>query len=1135
MRVERFLLVALLAFAVLGGYAAAQGTARTTLVVSVMNYADKVPVPGLPVRFTVSGASGGPSLSFNGTTSYNGSVELEAYSSGVVSVTGLSIGDNYTLVMVGSSPVISYSLPYGSLSTSVSYEGYYSEDFSTYSQVFQPSLTQIGGHPVQELILWVLPGRAVSVADYDLLTGEFDQPVMSPSLPVSGSGEYFVPIGFPISVTVVSQTGLVTPTFQVTINASQRWINWSTLYFENYVNDTLNRLAGEVNYYQATGFAFSNTQAYSAAIPLYEQALYYLKRGDYALASQYFSQAQNLASSVTGQVSSFFQYAWVTTLIILVLIYGLSLIASNPFAQRLGRKGSKFAPLTIYVPLALALAYTQPYASAALASLFGLPIPLSPAQTLFLALAVFSLVYVVLALIKREISGGFSSFVGRMAMENLKKSKWRALLIILPIAIVVSSSMSIVNVSFQYGMVKVSQGSMAYGGPLVAVGLNAKQGEASSTWITSLPWVNSSSSIYYFPSTFFVNGTAASPISLEVVTSSGTDFLRNAYYVPSNAWRFTGINRSALVGSLPSPGQPQVLLPSGLTGVTLGSPVRLILVTSVTTSSGLATSYYDLGTYSVSGFYGSGAFTSGSGFLGNFAGNAFLSIPLSGMQPRYVFLIPKPGINVTSLAQQLATITGLPAIAANGGKWAEFAFTYLLGVTHGSAAVGPVLISMFLAYSFTSLFVEERRRDTKLMATLGGTPRELAGMTLTEISAIGLISVSVGVFGSYLLNLFEVFFVHGRALQQAWSLNALLLGLTIGLVIPVAGALLAVNRFEETKVIGGPKKRVIPSEAKQEGGNSIYQLPIKIGEDESGLFLRYLKDVVLSSPTLKRLNPQLNVSESDQFTLKMDAKWRMAMGSPETITIRSVVDGSLMSFEMVYPPILSSDHEFQEFLYSLERLFLEYPIWRDKNVKVTVTRKAVTRGSERVQAREKERGVDDLVKEIATIKEVVDEYRTKLEELESMRGEVSPVIYAEFEKKYRTALREALSRLRPLAERAAEYRDPLKRDLSNYVKVLNSLEASKRLGDISEQEYSSRKSTYEAELELTRTRLAMIEWAFSELSAPQRSLDFNRVRSFLNGGRSFTSKGAYACRFIFRFSSMGSHPVGGSSGLVVDC
>jgi len=1084
MRVERFLLVALLAFAVLGGHAAAQGASRTTLVISVMNYADKVPVPGLPIRFTVGGALGGPTLSFNGTTSYNGSVELEAYGSGVMPVTGLSIGDNYTLVMAGSSPVISYSLPYGSLSTSVSYEGYYSGGFSSYSQEFQPSLTEIGGHPVQELILWVLPGRAVNVADYDLLTGEFDQPVMSPCLPISGSDEYFVPIGFPVSVTVVSQTGLVTPAFQVTINYSQDWINWSTLYFENYVNGTLNRLAGEVSYYRATGFAFSNIRAYSAAVPLYEQALYYLKGGDYALASQYFSQAQKLASSVSGGVASFFQYAWVTTLIILVLIYGLSLIASNPFGHRLGRKGSKFAPLAIYIPLALALAYTQPYASAALASLFGLPIPLSWGQTLFLALAVFSLVYLILALIKREISGSFSSFVSRMAMENLKKSKWRAFLIVLPIAIVVSSSMSIVNVSLQYGMVKVSQGSLAYGGPLVAVGLNAKQGEASSAWIASLPWVNSSSAIYYFPSTFFVNGTAASPISLEVVTPSGTDFLRNAYYVPREAWRFIGLNSSALVGSLPSPGQAQVLLPSGLAGVTLGSPVRLILVASVATGAGLSTSYYDLGTYSVSGFYEHGAFPSGSGFLGNLAGNAFLSMSIGGMQPRYVFLIPKDGSNITSVSQQLATITGLPSIAASGGKWVEFAFTYLLGVTHGSVAVGPVLISMFLAYSFTSLFVEERRRDTKLMATLGGTPRELASITLMEIAAIGLISVSVGVFGSYLLNLFEVVFVHSSASQEAWSLNALLLALTIGLVIPLAGALLAVNRFDETKVFGGPEKRVIPSEARQEGGNSVYQLPIKIGEDESSLFLRYLKEVVLSSPSLKPLNPQVNESESGQFTLRMDAKWRMAMGSPETITIRSMVSGGLMSFEMVYPPILSSDHEFQEFLYSLERLFLEYPIWRDKNVKVTVTRRAVARGSERVQAREKERGVDDLIKEIAAIKEVVDEYHTKLEELDSMRGEISPAIYAEFEKKYRTALREALSRLRPLAEKASEYRGPLKKDLSNYVKALNSLEASKRLGDITENEYATRKSAYEAELELIRTRLAVIEWALSELSVP---------------------------------------------------
>ncbi len=1059
------------------GAASAQGFREQKVVLLLMNYEDKVPLPAIPVRFSASGI-----ITFNGTTSYNGTAALTVPSSGgIVPITDLSIGDNYTVVMVGSSTITTFSLPYGPLSTTVSYEGYYSSGFSNYDQTFEPSVASSGGSSVQELVVWVEPGKAVNVSSYDLTTGEQDEPVISPALPIRGSQSFFVPMYFPITVTAVSQSGELTPAFRVVITPSDRYVNWSELYFSAYVNRTVSDLSNRVASYLPFGFSSFNKDQYANILPFYEEALVYLRENNLTAATAYFNEARKLTSSVNSAISSFVAYAWITTLIILTLIYGLSLIVGSFATNKMGKKTSRFAPLLVYMPLSLFVGLTQPWASPALASVLDLPLPLSPAQAFFLSIAIFSLIYIVLSLVKKAVAANTSGFVTKMAMENFRRGFWRSLLVIIPIAIVVGSSMSIVNVSGQYGMVKIGSGDHAPSGPLLVIQPRPGELAGESLWLLSQKWVNDSYSISCEPSTLFIGKASFAYVTLEVESGNAVSYLRNVYCVPSSAWNSTGISLRSVVGSLPAQGLPQVLLPEGLSGVTLGSTVRLVMVISPSGSVGGSVSY-DLGTFSVSGFYEKTAFSSAPGFVGNLAGNAFVSVPLAGMSPKYVFIVPKEGYMPTSLAKQISELTAMPVTAIENGNWETYDFTYVLGATHAGAAVGPVLISILLAYSFTAFFMEEERDDIKLMSVLGAVPRSLAGMLLVQTLVLGTISSLFGVFGSYLMNLLEGAMVGSRVASSVWSLGSLAVGLSVGLVIPVIGSLIAINRNEETKIFGGPKKRVIPREARSEGEMLAYELPLKIGEEEVDMFLRYLKERII--PALKGLNPELNVSQSGQFSLRMDAKWRLAMGSPETMFIRSKSDRGLMSFVMTYPPVLSDDTEFQGFLYGLERLLLEYPIWRDKTVKITVTRRAVQRSSDVVQRRERQKDLDEIIAEISKVREIVDEYSRKLEQLNSMKGEISPSIYGDFEKKYNAALRDALARLNPLVEEGREYVDALKKDLSNHIRLLSDIEAAKRLGEISDDEYNAKRSAYESELQAIRYRLSMIEWAISRISAP---------------------------------------------------
>ncbi len=266
---------------------------------------------------------------------------------------------------------------------------------------------------------------------------------------------------------------------------------------------------------------------------------------------------------------------------------------------------------------------------------------------------------------------------------------------------------------------------------------------------------------------------------------------------------------------------------------------------------------YSLGQYSVAGFYEKDTLKHVPPYIGSLGEPAFISTPLQMMVPRFVFYEVKPSYNVVKVAQSLATLNGFTATAISNGTWQSYAMTYLLGITHGSVVVGPVVLSAVLAYSFTAFYVEERRRDISLMSTLGATPSLLSQMYVLQITILGVVSVILGVFGSYLINMLQGAFVSGNGLNQVWTLNALMIGIVIGILIPVVAGFVALNRIPETKVIGGPKKRVIPKEARINDSSAVYTLPLRIGEDEADLFVKYLKENVM--PKLKGLNPELTV------------------------------------------------------------------------------------------------------------------------------------------------------------------------------------------------------------------------------------------------------------------------------------
>ncbi len=101
-----------------------------------------------------------------------------------------------------------------------------------------------------------------------------------------------------------------------------------------------------------------------------------------------------------------------------------------------------------------------------------------------------------------------------------------------------------------------------------------------------------------------------------------------------------------------------------------------------------------------------------------------------------------------------------------------------------------------------------------------------------------------------------------------------------------------------------------------------------------------------------------------------------------------------------------------------------------------------------------------------------------------MKGEVSPSVYVEFERRYKKAIGDSLSRLKPFLERAQSLREVLRKDLNDDLRKLADLEASRKLGEISDENHANRKASLEREIGDLRHKVSLLELAIAQLSAP---------------------------------------------------
>lgn len=1055
----------------------ASSSGSASLVINVLNYFDKVGVPG--VRVSVLVTSSGLTQPYSGNTTYGGMIviPLEGGSSSIAVLNRISISGNYSIVMVNSQPVLTVRLPYGQYSTSVVWMGSYSQGTATYTGSYSALLQANSSGTVQEVTLWVIPGQLVNVTSYDFFSRSTVTPIILPGLPYGHSAnglfwQFFVPIGYPLRVSAVSSSGQLLPSFTVQLVPGERSVDWSYLYSEAKLNSTIGGIQQTLEQLSRVGLFPVSQAQYSELLPISELALSEMSAGKIEAANMTFSELSSLISSVRGQISGSYVGDWIAALVLFVLLYAFSEVLIFPLSNRVRWRLRPFLALFVYVPASAILPLVQPYLMVALGSLFGLELPMPASLAVSLSLLISLMFYVLFSMIGKAFSR--YSFSYRLAMSNLLSRLWRVLLVLVPLMVVVGSTMAIVGVSAQYGLVDVGSGSFQ-GPSFIALDLeHPRPGyQAEVLWLETSNYSSSSFLISWVPSSLVVSGIPFVAETYEAVDSSGgVVYLSGIYSVPDHAWNYVGLNSSDVIGSLPSPGSPEVLLPEG-SQVQIGQSVTLAV--PAFTAEG-QTETLQLGKFEVVGFYK--PIASMPRWLPSVNGAALISWNASDlMAPRELVLVGSAD-STLQLAKKIALLTGYPVFASTSGSWRAFQFTYVLGASHAGAAAGPVIISAFLAYTYSLAFVDERRRDIRVMSALGAPPAQMAAMMLAQVGIIGLIATPMGILLSYALSKASVSFVPSSSGQVASPLS-LVMGILIGMVIPLLAALVAFNSAPESRVIGGAKKRVIPSEAILEGGMAVYRLPLRVSEDESELFADFLREELL--PRLKGLDPQLTVSEAGRFTLKMDARWRMEMGSPEVMFIRSEAHEGVLTLTFSFPPVLSEDRDFQAFLYNLERRLLAYPLWREKKVRVVVTRRIVSRG-EQVQTREK--GLEEVVEELQRAKQDVDAARGKLEQLYSMKGEISPSVFADFERRYRSAAADALKRVRSLSDRLPDLMDSVSKQRATLVKRLADLDVSAKLGEISQEQYASRREALEAELQSLSAALSILAWAQRELSAP---------------------------------------------------
>ncbi|MCX8161460.1 MAG: hypothetical protein N3E44_00490 [Candidatus Bathyarchaeota archaeon] len=971
-------------------------------------------------------------------------------------------------------------------------------------------LSEYNNRTVYRFILTLAKAKLVNVSCADPFSN-YNNPVkldliVEPSaIPVNVSAGYpkyenvyFVPLDYPVRLTILRMMGRVTYrgyTTTVKVGEDDSLVNWMKIYTFDSLNDWITRTLDKVEWYSKIGLDLYDEGREAESIRSYLAYLDTLfDKRLYREAMFTVSILQSKLLDLNGKLSNQDRIVVLGVFLALAFSYGFSTLILNLTVKR---ERIRFPfHIALFFIFAGIFFYTLPELRAGFimftSTLLGVKIsyiePISSAIACFSAGTIAFIFFYLSALI---VSSRVELPIN-LAIRNLQSRIKRTLLVVLSIAIVVGACVSFIRVIGVHGVMETGR-ELFEATPynrFIALYTDIYEKRFITqdiiVWLNTQKWI---ANISYCMATIDFSFERAASAEAEIIYRDTSWSMMKVYSIyPEVFAKLYKLDTYVLGGYLVS-NETAALIPSTL-GIPIGEIVQVNLI--LWTEGGDI--HIPVGRVKVKGLFNPGALSEvkrpdGRPMFENpdhvvivtvnslpmtVAGINVFDIP-------WLFIIPTDeGIDLASKAEEIVHLFGCDVRVPVDGYLVSYEEVHMYRVIGLSGVVVPIAIICMMVYLTMYSTIYERSRDLRVLAVLGGTPRSITNMLLTEGLILGLFSSFIGYFGTYLLYLLLdrismlVPSIWGVISLESipWGTHTILLSLLIGTVIPLLSVYISTKRAKTLALVSRESRRSVERDLRIIGERGEFPLPIRTTMFEGDLLYAYFDE--LFSTRLKSTKASGQLFQDGTF------EFRFPILSENQLVIDCRLIG-VRRDETIYP-IVEFSAEFRgskalhEFLYRLEKLSLGYTVWKESKLKIKIVRTAPTK---------KEKTPEDILAEVKLIQDEIKLVKSKLEKLESMRPKVSSAIYEEYHGKYTTQIEELMRKLRPLALELEPYYDILLDEVKRISLELEKLDVARKLGELSEEEYIEKASPLEEQLKSINVKIMELDNLFKELRLPR--------------------------------------------------
>jgi len=1019
----------------------------------------------------------------------------------------LTFSDNLTLVRINSIFLEDLNYEAEALGNSVSYRKIgINLDINVFEEYAQT-----------EINLWFLRGKIVAISDMDPITGKKTTLQVKPSIKVSTKpliqigkdnrtsffeSYYLMPLNYSVTI---SQPKSAYPPLKVKIDENTTFINWSHYAAEKYAGDLLLSLEQEIGWLKSFGLTLSfETKEYEALKSLFKRSLSLYSDREYEVAFSGLKTSLSRLESFKKWFSDIRSFALLTAISVSLFSYIFaSLLSSIIFEEPGKEKYQLILKITLFFLLPLAFSIADPSSRIGYAifveGIANVPVLKMSTEIIIVGLLISSAAiyfFMTLISIKRTAITGLALSIG---VRSLKRRVSRTVLTLITIIIIVSSSITFVNVSAaRETKIKGSWIGTELSGILLDLEKEmVKLNEEDIKWIQRQEWCKNMTLIMkvipeniYDPilgNCFLVRlssliGRSGEKIFVNIVCLD-PDFMASHY-------NFSKYIRGAYEDF--TSGKKVVILPSSL-NIVIGDYVAINVSEQLQIPG--ATMPLDLGTKNLGSFKVVGTFDpielselkrlDGAQLFKDVDKTILIpmdAVDYDGLITAEIIVIPKDEYNPVDVARDLTYMFGFPVIANKEGLSTLVAWSMEISVEGFIPFLIPLTVAGLIMYlSMTSIY-EERKRELSVLATLGLDPDNTSKVFLSETLILGLLGTLIGFFGSYLASalISSISSLLGNPLVaplfREWSIFTVFIALFTGVVMAFLGGYIPIKKVRSLSLMGRAKVRELSGELIYIDAKTLsFDLPIRETVQNSEFLFNYIKDA------FTQIRPRIIDQHTVKGELRADGSFEVlcsVIGLRREVLIpcrlKGERSGDIIRLSIDFPAEFKDYSGIRNVLRALESKLIEYPSWRDMQMKMKIVREAPKR----------EKTMDEVLEEIRKIMEQIKDVSKKLKLLEAQRGKLSEEIFEEFRRKYSDFLREKIKDFRSAAIGLESYFNQIQGEIRKINVEIERVTVAYSLGEISEEEYIKTCSPLQNRLTALKSRLKEVEEILDFLKKP---------------------------------------------------